>query len=384
MAGADTDAGRIAIEYLDEAFTQIAAKSPALAQTIIDALRQQSKALDKNSDTYKDNMMLVKRYTAQLKGTADAADAVTTATEAQTQADEAAAEAKRKAEAAAERYKKKLLELRTSIKDGLNTSLASAQSQLAKATEAFNEYSNTVSGAVRATYSLGGALDEGETYLSRLRKSASDALAFSANIQRLLAMNISQDTLNMILQSGAETGAAFADELVRGGQAAVDEADALTESVKQAGQRAGTDAATEYYQQGVDLATSLVGGINSIISKYTIKLKSKGLTDKQLKKLKSDFKLEVGFAFSSGGYEIPELANGGIVPATRGGRLIRVAEGGQDEAIIPLSSDMRTSATSGGNTNVTIHVNGGDPNAVVDALRRYVRQNGAVPIRVTG
>lgn len=384
VAGADTDAGRIAIEYLDEAFTQIASKSPALAQQIIDALRQQSKALDKNSATYKDNMMLVKRYTDQLKGTADAADAVTSATEAQIAAEEASAEAKRKAEAAAEKYKKKLQELRGAIKDNLNTALDSAQSQLKKATDAFNDYSNTVSGAVRATYSLGGALDEGETYMSRLRKSAQDALKFSSNIQRLIAMNISQDTLNMILSAGAETGAAFADELVKGGQAAVDEADSLTESVKQAGQRAGTDAATTYYQNGVDLATQLVNGINSIINKYTIKLKSKGLTDKQLKKLKKDFNVEVGFSFSSGGYEIPELADGGIVPATRGGRLIRVAEAGQDEAIIPLPNAMRTSATSGGDTNVTIHVNGGDPNAVVDALRRYMRQNGAVPIRVNG
>lgn len=35
--------------------------------------------------------------------------------------------------------------------------------------------------------------------------------------------------------------------------------------------------------------------------------------------------------------EIPQLAAGGIVPATPGGRLIRVAEAGEDEAIVPLS-----------------------------------------------
>jgi phosphotransferase system HPr-like phosphotransfer protein len=29
---------------------------------------------------------------------------------------------------------------------------------------------------------------------------------------------------------------------------------------------------------------------------------------------------------------------------------------------------------------VTINVNGGDPNAVVQALRDYIRQNGSVPI----
>jgi len=34
-------------------------------------------------------------------------------------------------------------------------------------------------------------------------------------------------------------------------------------------------------------------------------------------------------------------------------------------------------------TNVEINVNGGDPNAVVEALRTYMRQNGSVPIKVT-
>lgn len=36
-----------------------------------------------------------------------------------------------------------------------------------------------------------------------------------------------------------------------------------------------------------------------------------------------------------------------------------------------------------GGGGVTINVHGGDPNAVVDALRAYMRQNGSVPIRVS-
>jgi hypothetical protein len=35
--------------------------------------------------------------------------------------------------------------------------------------------------------------------------------------------------------------------------------------------------------------------------------------------------------------DIPYLAEGGIVPATPGGRLARLAEGGEDEAVVPLS-----------------------------------------------
>ena len=72
---------------------------------------------------------------------------------------------------------------------------------------------------------------------------------------------------------------------------------------------------------------------------------------------------------------IPMLANGGIVT---GPTLALIGERGP-EAVVPLS---RGNQYGMGAPNVTIHVNGGDPNAVVDALRRYMRQNGAVPIRV--
>ena len=41
------------------------------------------------------------------------------------------------------------------------------------------------------------------------------------------------------------------------------------------------------------------------------------------------------------------------------------------------------SITRASANNVNINVNGGDPNAVVDALRRYMQLNGSVPIRVS-
>jgi len=73
---------------------------------------------------------------------------------------------------------------------------------------------------------------------------------------------------------------------------------------------------------------------------------------------------------------IPMLANGGIVNSPT---LALIGEKGP-EAVVPLSRG----GGYGGDTNVTIQVNGGDPNAVVDALRTYMFRNGSVPIRVTG
>jgi hypothetical protein len=74
---------------------------------------------------------------------------------------------------------------------------------------------------------------------------------------------------------------------------------------------------------------------------------------------------------------ITALASGGIVTAPT---LAMIAEGGESEAVIPLSK--LGNMMGGGDTNLNIHVNGGDPNAVVDAIRRYYRQNGPLPVGV--
>jgi len=72
--------------------------------------------------------------------------------------------------------------------------------------------------------------------------------------------------------------------------------------------------------------------------------------------------------------DIPMLADGGIVQSAT---LALIGEKGP-EAVIPLSG--RNMPNMGNTFNV--YVNGGDPNAIVDALRRYNRSNGPLPVRV--
>ena len=79
--------------------------------------------------------------------------------------------------------------------------------------------------------------------------------------------------------------------------------------------------------------------------------------------------------------KIPQLADGGIVPATPGGRLVNVGEGGQAEAIIPLSR-----MKSGGNSasyNITVNAGMGANSQqiareMISAIKQYERNNGAV------
>ena len=73
------------------------------------------------------------------------------------------------------------------------------------------------------------------------------------------------------------------------------------------------------------------------------------------------------------GLDYKAMATGGVVTSPT---FALIGEAGP-EAVIPLD---KMGGMGGG---VTINVNGGDPNAVVQALRTYMRQNGSIPIRTS-
>ena len=73
------------------------------------------------------------------------------------------------------------------------------------------------------------------------------------------------------------------------------------------------------------------------------------------------------------GLDYKAMATGGVVTSPT---FALIGEAGP-EAVIPLD---KMGSMGGG---VTINVNGGDPNAVVAALRTYMRQNGSVPIKTS-
>jgi len=150
-----------------------------------------------------------------------------------------------------------------------------------------------------------------------------------------------------------------------------------------------------FVREGVNAVISFIGSIPSRIASAigngfeAIWEKFKGVINRIIKTWN-----ELGFTFPSfdgdwngplpgggftvGGWTIDTppidlLAKGGIVPATPGGRLALIGEGGQDEAVIPLNK-----LNTGSPTTVNVTVNGADPNMVVAAIRKYVRTNGPI------
>ena len=77
---------------------------------------------------------------------------------------------------------------------------------------------------------------------------------------------------------------------------------------------------------------------------------------------------------------LPRRAMGG--PVNLGGSYI-VGERGPELFTPSSSGNITPNHAMGGGSTITVNVNGGDPDAVVRAIQKYARQNGAIPLQTT-
>jgi hypothetical protein len=277
-----------------------------------------------------------------------------------------------KTSTATDKTNQKTKDLRKTIRDAFTDARDRAADFLGNIVRVRDEFAKTISDAVRGAIDFGAiqstAKEAGTTFIATLAETVGKARTFAERLRQLISAGLSQSAISQVAQAGAEAGTAIADELLAGGATAIAQANDLVAAAEQAAKETGTLAGATYYNEGVVLAQQLTKGITDVISKYKIKLSSPGLTEKQLRRLQNRFAVDVDFVMS----QVPALANGGVVT---GPTLALIGEAGP-EAVVPLDR-------AGAMGNVTINVNGGDPNAVVDALRTYMRQNGSVPIRVS-
>ena len=309
-----------------------------------------------------------------------------------------------KAKAAAQKLKDELKAAKNVLADQFAEALKKANGVLDEAVGRFDDYKKSVSDAVIGGFSFAEAQkdteESAETFLQSLRKQATKVKNFGVLLNRLIAAGLNETALSQVLAAGTEAGTLIAEELLNtaGG---VLEANTLTNDVKSIADQVGANSAAKFYQAGVDAGTNLVRGIQAVVDNYTIQLNA-ATTIRQVQNLTAGFGADSGAVFAGGGapasdmggfggFDLSQilagisvgglatLADGGIVT---GPTLAMVGEGGGPEAVIPLSQAGRF-GLDGGGTTVNINVNGGDPNAVVAALRTYMRQNGSVPIRVS-
>jgi hypothetical protein len=259
-----------------------------------------------------------------------------------------------------------------------------ARDNLARARAEFDNFAKSVADSLRSGFNFRQAFEDaqarGGSFLGALQEQARKVRDFSVLVNRLVAAGASEAVVQQVLGAGTEAGSAIANEILNtaGG---VQTANRLAAEVSSLADTVGQNAASSFRQAGVDTATALVAGIESILRNYQIRLRSRGLTQRQLERLRRNFAADVNFQFVNSGTAVPALAEGGVVARPT---LALIGEAGP-EAVVPLDRAGEFGMGGGGDTYVTINVNGGDPQAVVNALVRWSRANGSLPsaIRVS-
>jgi hypothetical protein len=273
------------------------------------------------------------------------------------------------------------------LKDKLGEALDKAKDGLKAAQDAFNDFAKTAADSIKQAFSFADAQDAGKEsgggFLDGLRSQVSGIVAYTDKLQTLLKTNLSRDAFQMVLDAGQEAGSAIADELIAGGQTAIDATNDLVDAANRAADKVGLNGATKWLQAGVDSAKAIVDGLQGELDKLTPKLMAK--MDTIAAKMKRTVTIDVfvsnKMAEITGRLGIPAMAGGGIVT---GPTLALIGEAGS-EAVIPLN---QMGKMGGGGGAITVNVNGGLSTsaeigrAVVDAIRQFNQVSGPANIRV--
>lgn len=283
--------------------------------------------------------------------------------------------------------KKEVESYAKALKEGLTSALDDAKDALDDAKDAFNDFATSVADGIKSAFSFADAQTAGEEtgagFLDGLRSQVAGVVGYAKKIQDLLDKNLSKDALAKVLEAGAEAGVAIADQLIAGGQAAIDETNALVDSANAAAEKVGMNAASKWFQGGIDTAQKMVDGIQTELDKLTPKLMAK--MDAIAAKMKRTVDIDVRvtetvsrIVSTIAGGGIPKMGDGGIVQRPT---LALIGEAGP-EAVVPLSK----MNTGGGDVN--ININGGLATSaeigqsVVNALRAYSRSAGPLALNI--
>ena len=257
---------------------------------------------------------------------------------------------------------KKIKEARDEIEKQFSDALDAAKGKLEEAKTAYDDFKTTVSQSVTGEFSISGAADAakeaGTTILAQLTQQAQGAKAFGSKVEQLLKMGLSERALRSVLAAGQEAGDAIATELIQGGSDAITGPNGINQmldSLNSFADRLGILSADMFYGAGVKQGEAMLKGIEDAVSGAKSKLKNPNLKLADVKGIGANFQNQVGAIML------------GPSPA---------ASSTLDASARKSIAQERGGVMAG---NVTVNVQGADPQQVVNALERYVRQNGALP-----
>jgi hypothetical protein len=318
--------------------------------------------------------------------------------------DKALAEGNRRLDAAREKFNSFRDSIAGGVRSGntLSDSVSGQTAALEALTRAEEDYAAAVASEdvdrIKETDAALKAARRGQTtFLSFLQTGADTAEGFAQQIDSLRLAGASMEVVQQIAQLGARTGGRVIAELLAGGAEAIAQANRLVAAVEEASNRAGVAAAQQFHSAGIKSAKQFIQAIEDTIPELQIVLdriasmiaKALGvspnvaldgsrrfITPTAPPQTPARDDIRGGINLSLLSRQLAGLTSGGILPRMAAGGIVTsptlalIGEAGP-EAVIPLS---RGGGMGGNVINVT--VTSADPQAVVEALRRYTRANG--------
>jgi len=179
------------------------------------------------------------------------------------------------------------------LQDDLTKALDTAKTGLNDAQGAFDDFAESVSTGIQDAFSFKDAKDAGDDtgkgFVAGLRDQVEGIKKYGSDVQTLLGAGLSQDALAAVLAAGAESGAAIAAELIKGGQTAIDETNALVDSAKTAADAIGKFAANTWFAAGVSNAQQYLAGVEAAFTLAQERLGAKGINIADIKGISAGF-----------------------------------------------------------------------------------------------
>jgi tetratricopeptide (TPR) repeat protein len=249
-----------------------------------------------------------------------------------------------------------------------------------------------------ATQAVTEAQNKPMKFIENLTDQAAKTKDFAVLVNRLIAGGLNEQSLQQVLNAGVEAGSLIAEELLSGADNIL-AVNTMTADLKKIADDVGINAATNFYQSGVDSGEELVNGIQAAIDKYMPLLKVPKLTIGAIASIRSDFMGDLGTlqAGTSGDFSnfdfagidlsgfnldlgnimgnVPFLSQGGLVSSPT---LSVIGESGP-EAVIPLDR----LGEFGGGMNITVNaglVSTPDQigQEIIQAIQKAQRRSGPV------
>jgi hypothetical protein len=317
--------------------------------------------LGKFQDAYRDSLI----------GTADAEEDVAAASGGGTKKIKDKTKALQDAKKATDDYAKALEGAIEGVRDQFSPALKEANDRLAESQRVYDDFRTSIRDSVAQVFDLGAAWREAadsegaKSFFDVLKNQAARANDLAFNLAFLVNQGLDDpNLLRQIVSAGTDTGLEISNALIAGGKEGLQQLKDLSSTVNQAADYVAKLSADKWYKTGVDQAQRLVDGINALISDTEFALK---------------FTVTVEGANQLGG-----MFGSNAATIMGGGTAAPMFNPADFSAAAFMA--LGQSATRGqvSTSSVNINVNGGDPNAVVGALRTYMQRNGSVPIKVTG